>query len=598
MLRSLVQALAALAVTAGYFSYVFQIPGDSFWHFGIGDWGDPYFINFLLEHWYVSATRFSDPASPPMYFPVEGTLGYSHGLILYAPFYVPARFVLDPFQAHNVSLLAVLVLGSISVYVILREIVGLRFVEALLLTIFFFTSRNVVSPTTAIWSQTASVFLIPPILLLALVARRMGAGLVRAAAAAFAGLLSTLLFTQEFYTAQFALFFVSAMVIAWLAVERRRPISEKVAAFWEKERRVHVRIAVVTAAAALMWALGLIMYGGGVVEVFGVRLASRDWRRPALLAVAAAALLLYRRGRPDIRLDFSRQRAWIPPFCVGALFGICIFLWIYLPIYLEHHAFSSDELILTLHDPSRWRTWNFVYALGAFESLRTFYFAFLIGGLSCLPWFRLARNTRIYCGCFVALSLLVLTFPVRFDTFSVWRTFFAPVPGFAAIRDPKRVIQVYELFLVLLAAGFLIGLPRASRYRLFVSATLLLLILLDWNRDVFFFARPAADYRRWVEAPIDVDPECDSFFIKGASQNYMARWNNPWILYSVDAMFVSLRQSLPTLNGYSAWFPEDWRLFHPHEGGYSQAVTRWIAKHRLNAVCEFDIEKRIMKPVP
>ena len=71
-----------LVTSAAYLAYVFRFAEGTFWTTGAGDWIDPYFINALLEQWYrIEATQ-ADPASPPMYFPVGKTLGYSHGLIL------------------------------------------------------------------------------------------------------------------------------------------------------------------------------------------------------------------------------------------------------------------------------------------------------------------------------------------------------------------------------------------------------------------------------------------------------------------------------------------------------------------------------------
>jgi hypothetical protein len=64
-----------VALPLAYFASAFRIadwkPPES----GLGDWMDPYFINFLLEHWYYSISTFRDPLSPLMYFPVSGTLG-------------------------------------------------------------------------------------------------------------------------------------------------------------------------------------------------------------------------------------------------------------------------------------------------------------------------------------------------------------------------------------------------------------------------------------------------------------------------------------------------------------------------------------------
>ena len=77
-MTKLIRASIAVALSLGYFLHVFRFPGSNAPHAGLGDWIDPYFINYLLEHWRHSLLSFSDPTSPPMYFPERGTLGYSH----------------------------------------------------------------------------------------------------------------------------------------------------------------------------------------------------------------------------------------------------------------------------------------------------------------------------------------------------------------------------------------------------------------------------------------------------------------------------------------------------------------------------------------
>jgi hypothetical protein len=69
-----------------------------------------------------------------------------------------------------------------------------------------------------------------------------------------------------------------------------------------------------------------------------------------------------------------------------------------------------------------------------------------------------------------------------------------------------------------------------------------------------------------------------------------------WSLYGVDAMFISLAHSIPTLNGYSAWEPAGWQLANPQEPTYLAAVDRWIEQNSLRNVCMLDIEKRTMTP--
>ena len=153
------RAFVVVVLSASYFAHVFNLSAGAPLKTGMGDWVDPNFINFLLEHWYHSASAsLTNPTSPPMYFPARGTLGYSHGLVLFAPFYLAVRPLLHPFQAYNATIFLVLITGSISFYVIVRKFVRLGFVESLLMTAFFASSPNVINEPAGIWIQRVSVF--------------------------------------------------------------------------------------------------------------------------------------------------------------------------------------------------------------------------------------------------------------------------------------------------------------------------------------------------------------------------------------------------------------------------------------------------------
>ncbi len=85
--------------------------------------------------------------------------------------------------------------------------------------------------------------------------------------------------------------------------------------------------------------------------------------------------------------------------------------------------------------------------------------------------------------------------------------------------------------------------------------------------------------------------------MKGASPEYMARFDNRWGQYAIDAGFIALRSGLPTLNGYSAWQPTGWNLANPQQPGYLAHVSDWIEQQRLTDVCELDIDRRVMRPI-
>ena len=499
-----------LALAAWYVSSVFQLSGP-FWNAGLGDWMDPYFINYLLEHWHRSVWTLADPSSPPMFHPAGRTLGYSHGLILYAPVYVAVRPFLHPFQAYNVTLFLVVLGGTLALYAVLRRFLRLSFVESLLLAALFATSANISNGFLGVWSQRASVFLIPPIMWLTLASIHMEQGLRRMVLAALSGFLAALLYTQDYYTAHFAALF------AVLALP------------------------------------------------------------PLVLAWRTAAEPLF---------TFSSARAWVTPYGAGAAAGVLLFLWIYLGAYREHRGFPDEQIL------SQLIPWS---ARPPYESVRPFA---LVAALTFLAWVRRAtvdRTTRLACLWAALVSALVLLIPFRFSDFSIWRALIEPLPGYGVIRDPKRIIYLYELAAVL-AAGVFISRVR-GRWPLRAAILVLLAALLagGWRRTTLDFLRPNETYAAWVEAPIAVDPSCRSFVARVASPAYLARPGSAWSLYHLDAMFISLRHSLPTLNGYSAWNPTGWAIGNPHEPGYTGAVRDWTARHNLTGVCELDLESRTMR---
>jgi hypothetical protein len=576
------RGLVVLSVSVGYLIYLFRPFHSTLWDTGMGDWMDPYFINYLLEHWYQSLASFNDPASPPMYFPVAHTLGYSHALILYVPFYVAIRLFVHPFPAYSLALAAVMETGIVCLYLLVRRRFHLTFLESLLLTVFFFTSPNVVNGGVSVWSQRASVFLIPPILCLGAMSYCTTDRYLRLGGAALTGLLAALLFTHDFYTALFAAFF-SVLAIPAFA---RASFFTSLVAFW-RSLRTPERAVLALAVAAFAWTCFVVLSGGVELHFGAVRIASHNWRRPAWLAGLSLLVFLALSRDHWLRAIPAWFDRWLRAWAAGAAIGAMVFLWIYLPTIRQNRSFPDADLLnaLTARDP-----WHAYSSLGSFGLVSALCIA------AILPWSRATGRTRRAAAWSIAVSLIVLLIPIRSGSVSLWMMVFRWLPGFSVIRDPTRIIYVYELAAVMAVAWLLTRLPRAAALRAGVVIALAALIATGHNRDIFEGYRPRADFRRWVEAPIAVDPACRSFFIKGASSEYMARSSHMWTLYGIDAMFVSLRVSLPTLNGYSAWTPVGWNLLNPHEADYPDRVRQWIDRHHLTGVCAFDIDSRTMSP--
>jgi hypothetical protein len=587
---------SVLVFSLAYASYVCRIFDPAFWSSGVGDWMDPYFINAVLEHLYRSAARLTDPSSPPMFFPAPRTLGYSHGLVLYAFYYVPVRLFVHPFVAHNLTLFLAIAVGIVSLYVLLRRL-RLSFVEALLLTAFFATSANVANGSMGVWSQRASVFLIPPILVLLHVSwqrRAERAGLVLGCVAS---LLLMLLYAQDIYTAHLAMLLAAFGAAAIAVVEGH--VGRTTRAFWRSQSGRSLT-ALLIAAAVGGWVTYIWKFGGVELYVWGVKLASHNWRRPIWIAIAAFVAFLWLNRTAISRIRLPRPGRWQMAVLLGAIAGVIVVGWIYAHAYLQQPVFPEDQLLNSLirRNPSGWRgPLDIVRDLRNFDSMRPFVLVFALALLAWVPWFTNDRKTRLYWVWFCAVSAFVVLVPVRFPDFSVWRTFIAPFPGFGAIRDPARIIYLYELGVVVAAALLFARLPAAAPHRWAAIGLLVALFATTDHGGPFHYARPIATFEQWVRAPLEIDPGCRSFYIKGASDAYMARSDHKWTLYNVDATFIALDREIPTLNGYSALTPDGWSLANPQEEpDYTKNVRRWIDRNRLTGVCELDIEARVMKP--
>ena len=592
----LARASILLLALGTYLAVPFQLTESVFWTSGLGDWMDPYFINYLLEHWYRSALDLHNPASPPMFYPARGTLGYSHGLVLYAPFYVAARLFLHPFQAYNVTIFLVIVSGTLCLFVLLRRFFRLSLFESFLISAAFVASPNVTDGSLGAWSQRASVFVIPPIILMCLFSRETTSSRSTVALAFLSGLLGTLLFTQDFHTALFAFFLLALAVVPLLFTAMPRSYGS-IGRFWQHETP-RSRVALLIGAAAALWTLWLLVVGGGGIELFGVTMTTRDWRRPALIAVAAALAWIPSTKSATRHAVATWAIPWRLAFGAGGLLGAIAFLAVYLQPYRDHRAFPETELLnaMFVREPSQWHSLSaFLSGIRGYESLSPFAVILIITVLAFAARNRIDRVARWLLVWGLLISIVVLLMPLQLGGFAIWRAVFEHLPGFSAIRDPKRIIYMYELGVALTTGWFLSILPRRSLLRITTAVVLLVIIAMNRHVPSFVILRPNTTYARWVEAGIDIDPACRSFYIQPASSEYASRPNSAWTVYHMDAMFIALNHALPTLNGYSAWAPPGWGIGNPHDAGYLDAVKRWIELNHLEGVCALDIEQRTMR---
>ena len=595
------RAFAVVGLTTAYCSYVFQVASGRPLTDGLGGWLDSYFINALLEHWYFSIVRLDNPVSPPMFFPAAGTLGYSHGLILFAPFYLSVRPFVDAFLAHTFTIFLVIEIGSISLYLLMRRL-GLGFWESIAFTALFVTSANVINGGIGAWSQRASVFLIPPIALLVYSAAVLRHQYGRIIMAALGGLLATSMFTQDFYTAALAVVTIGLLFPAfidrpWLA--HRAPAGTPPL----PRARPHV-VWLVVGLTLWLSAILITLVPIDRFDVAGIAISARDPSRPLVLAALCLGWYAERRWRP-VGSSISRLRAadrsvWqlACALGVGAVLGACFFIWAYAGSFLEHNAFPADHLWIQLRRPTlEWNdTVSIIRDVIVYESSRTFAIVFLLMLLALVPRLGVSRVQRARLIWLAIITVVIVAIPLRTEELSVWKLTLGWLPGLSAVRDPKRIIYLYELGAVLALAVIVSREPRRSPFRVIALGLAMVSIAYAWNGRVFEYERSREQFHRWVSAPIAIDPSCRSFFTRPASVSYMSRSDNMYGLYATDALFVALRVRLPTLNGYSAWVPPEYHMLHPNDAPYLDHVKSWIDRNQLAGVCALDMDARTMTP--
>jgi hypothetical protein len=275
---------------------------------------------------------------------------------------------------------------------------------------------------TGVWAQRASAFLIPPILLLALVSTTIARPGPRLALACLSGLLTSLLLTQDFYSALFTFLLVILLAVGWYLGPVGTFLRERLRASLRRESSVWSRVALLTAVIAGAWTCYALIAGGGETQVLGVRLASRNWRRPGLVTVMALVVFLAL-GSTRRSVTLPRISRWWWAFLSGAAVGTGVFLWVYLGSYREHQAFPEEQLLtsLAVRDLSLWQDpAGFLKGLGAFDSMRSFTVVFALTILAWIPRVNVDRTTRLACLYFALVSCLIVLLPLRIRDVGIW----------------------------------------------------------------------------------------------------------------------------------------------------------------------------------
>jgi hypothetical protein len=204
--------------------------------------------------------------------------------------------------------------------------------------------------------------------------------------------------------------------------------------------------------------------------------------------------------------------------------------------------------------------------------------------------FEAERWRTIFVAAAVGVWLLGWLLTLKIGTFSGFWLVRYLVPGALGIRAGMRIQLVTNIWIVLALVVLLdcwlrSALGSQRRRRTLVAAAALAFCLIEQiNLMNNSRIHRSAELAALAQVP-PPPPACQAFFVR-------VRPNQPYFFDQADAMLISQRTGLPTLNGLAAWMPPGWTLFRRD---VDQAVTvrEWIAHSGLrDQVCAYDTARR------
>jgi hypothetical protein len=510
----------AAALFATGFALVFRGWLFSAFDGAFGDEEDGYLALALIEHWRHVFSGEAHWTDPIFFFPQRGVLGYTDALFLFGVAAAPLRFVgIDAFTAYMLVMAAVAAIG-------------------------FFGFRRL----------AVRHFGIPP------AHAAIGAFLF-----AFGNLDAVKLIHVQAY---------GAMLLPSLC--------DLVLSGWKSKRYGRVLGAI----AGLLYA-ALFLTGFQTAWFFGCFILLLLPLHPAICGFGATRSLV-------LEMTTSR-RSMVLASAFAFSVGIVPFLALYFPVFLAGHSRDFAEVVSNMPD---WRdlanvtpenaVWGSVLRwLGVVGrpdrpvwevelAFTPMVLALFVPGVAILAK-RMRQPGRGADCVLVMVGVVVIIFwLLQMDYFGVrpWRAVWAAVPGAKAIRYTFRSQLVANLFVALVVARLLAGIAGARFWTGLLSAFLI--------AEQVNLAWPSVMSRRAALAWIDAVPPppggCRVFYV-------MPRAGPPGRTGSQhqdDAMLFAEIRGIPTVNGYSSWFPNGWALDEPANAGYADAIRTWAAHNGIN----------------
>jgi hypothetical protein len=494
----------------------------------IGDLEDGYIAIALVEHWHHVLTGAAHWTDPVFFYPQRGTLGYTDAFFLLGLVAAPLRIIgADSFTAYMLALAALAAAGFFGFHRLATRHFGLP-AGAAAIGAFLFCFGNV-DAVKLIHVQSYCAMLLPG-------------------------------------------------------------LCDLVLSGWRSERR-----GMLFGAAAGLFCAALFLTSFETAWFFGCYLIVLTLLHPAVFGLAATRALA--------REMMTSRRPLVLAAAGGFAIGIVPFLVLYLPVLLAGHSRDFAEVASNM---AEWRdlanvtpenaVWGLLLKwLGiagrpdrpVWEAELAFtpaVLAVFIAGVAMLALRArgaLAERDRYL----LILGAAVVVFwllQMEYFGFRPWRAVWALVPGGSAIRYTFRSQLVANLFVCLVVARLLAGMAgRPGKTVLLCGFLVVEQINLVWPPTV---SRRAA--LAWIEAVPPPPAGCRLFYLTpgGEPGGPIAPERQ-----AAAMLFAEIR-NIPTVNGYSSWFPDGWALDEPASPAYPAAVRDWAQRRGIaQGLCALEL---------
>jgi hypothetical protein len=197
-----------------------------------------------------------------------------------------------------------------------------------------------------------------------------------------------------------------------------------------------------------------------------------------------------------------------------------------------------------------------------------------------------------------ALAIAALT--MKFHELSLWYVVYSLVPGASALRAVGRFLIVFDIIAVVVVVYAMDHVYDLLKARDLHANRVLIGGMVILGMALAIEQVNGAPFRLNKQVELSLlnrfgtpATGCKAFFINNAPSSDL-----PIGYYQLDAMMVSMRADIPTVNGYSGIAPNEVFTLVPAGIEYTYKILRWLdLNHATQGICELDYQSGAFRPV-